>query len=127
MIAIDFGLKRIGVAWKCGELILPLPAIQFNAPVQVASELQGILDEKKARILIAGKVREELQGALDEVLNALDFGGEIAFVDENLSSKEAELHINGRKKSKKLRKDGSLDSLSAMIILERYLTKKPKK
>lgn len=127
MIAIDFGLKRIGVAWKCGELILPLPAIQFNAPVQVASELRDILGEKKARILIAGKVREELQGALDEVLNALDFGGEIAFVNENLSSKEAELHINGRKKSKKLRKDGSLDSLSAMIILERYLTKKPKK
>lgn len=127
MIAIDFGLKRIGVAWKCGELILPLPAIQFNAPAQVASELRDILGEKKARILIVGKVREELQGALDEVLNALDFGGEIAFVDENLSSKEAELHINGRKKSKKLRKDGSLDSLSAMIILERYLTKKPKK
>lgn len=121
MIAIDFGLKRIGVAWKCGELILPLPAIQFNAPVQVASELRDILGEKKARILIAGKVREDLQGALDEVLNALDFGGEITFVDENLSSKEAELHINGRKKSKKLRKDGSLDSLSAMIILERYL------
>ena len=121
MIAIDFGLKRIGVAWKCGELILPLPAIQFNTPVQVASELQGILGEKKARILIVGKVREDLQGALDEALNALDFGGEIAFVDENLSSKEAELHINGRKKSKKLRKDGSLDSLSAMIILERYL------
>lgn len=121
MIAIDFGLKRVGVAWKCGELILPLPAIQFNTPVQVASELQGILGEKKARILIVGKVREDLQGALDEVLNALDFGGEIAFVDENLSSKEAELHINGRKKSKKLRKDGSLDSLSAMIILERYL------
>lgn len=127
MIAIDFGLKRIGVAWKCGELILPLPAIQFNTPAQVASELRDILGEKKARILIVGKVREELQGALDEVLNALDFGGEIAFVDENLSSKEAELHINGRKKSKKLRKDGSLDSLSAMIILERYLTKKPKK
>lgn len=121
MIAIDFGLKRVGVAWKCGELILPLPAIQFNAPTQVASELRDILGEKKARILIAGKVRKELQGALDEVLNALDFGGEIAFVDENLSSKEAELHINGRKKSKKLRKDGSLDSLSAMIILERYL------
>lgn len=127
MIAIDFGLKRVGVAWKCGELILPLPAIKFSSSAQVASELRDILGEKKARILIAGKVREDLQGALYEILDALDFGGEIAFVDENLSSKEAELHINGRKKSKKLRKDGSLDSLSAMIILERYLTKKPKK
>ena len=123
MIAIDFGLKRIGVAWKCEmiSVILPLPAIKFASVAQVAGELQGILREKKARILVVGKVREELQGLLDEILDTLNFGGEIAFVDENLSSIEAQSHINGRKSSKKLRKDGTLDSLSAMIILDRYL------
>ena len=68
--------------------------------------------------------KSSLQGALDEILDALNFSGEIAFVDENLSSIEAQSHINGRKKSKKLRKDGTLDSLSAMIILERYLNAK---
>lgn len=125
MIAIDFGLKRIGVAWRCGtSLILPLPAIKFASVMQVASELQSIISAKKARILVVGQVRKELQGALDEILDALNFSGEIAFVDENLSSIEAQSHINGRKKSKKLRKDGTLDSLSAMIILERYLNAK---
>ena len=103
------------------SVILPLPAIKFASVAQVAGELQGILREKKARILVVGKVREELQGLLDEILDTLNFGGEIAFVDENLSSIEAQSHINGRKSSKKLRKDGTLDSLSAMIILERYL------
>lgn len=122
MVAIDFGLKRIGIAWKCGtKLVLPLPAIKFSSIAQVVGELQSILDAKKAKILIVGEVKEELQGILNEVLNALNFSGEVVFIDENLSSKEAELHINGRKKSKKLRKDGTLDSLSAMIILERHL------
>ncbi len=121
MIAIDFGLKRIGVAWKCGEIILPLPAIIFATPTQVAKDLQCVLVAKKAQILVVGIVREELQGVLDEILTMIDFSGEIISVDENLSSIEAQTHINGRKKSKKLRKDGTLDSLSAMIILERYL------
>lgn len=121
MIAIDFGLKRIGVAWKCGEIILPLNAINFVATKQVAKELSEILRAKKAKILVVGIVGEELQGVLNEILSLVDFGGEIISVDENLSSAEAQTHINGRKNSKKLRKDGTLDSLSAMIILERYL------
>ncbi len=122
MIAIDFGLKRIGIAWKCGEIILPLPAIAFATPTQVAKDLCDILVAKKAKVLVVGIVKEELQAVLDEILAMIDFSGEIISVDENLSSLEAETHINGRKNSKKLRKDGTLDSLSAMIILERYLS-----
>ncbi|MGX3011288.1 Holliday junction resolvase RuvX [Helicobacter sp. 23-1044] len=124
MIAIDFGLKRIGVAWKCGELILPLGAIKFQSDSQVAGDLSAILCEKKAKILVIGEVKEELSGALEAILALVAFEGDIKFVDENLSSAEAQTHINGRKKSKKLRKDGTLDSLSAMIILERYLAEK---
>lgn len=120
MIAIDFGLKRVGVAWKCGDIILPLNAINFATQKQVAKELSDILRAKKAKVLVVGIVREELQGVLSEILAMIDFGCEIISIDENLSSAEAELHINGRKKAKKLRKDGTLDSLSAMIILERY-------
>lgn len=121
MIAIDFGLKRVGVAWKCGDIILPLNAINFATSAQVAKELSDILRAKKAKVLVVGIVREELQGVLSEILAMIDFSGEIISIDENLSSAEAESHINGRKKAKKLRKDGTLDSLSAMIILERYL------
>lgn len=121
MIAIDFGLKRVGVAWHFGGITLPLPAINFHSSAQVASEINAILAQKSPKILVFGIVREELQSTLEAVISELNFSGEIKFVDENLSSAEAEKFISGRKKSKKLRKDGTLDSLSAMIILERYL------
>lgn len=121
MIAIDFGLKRVGVAWHFRGITLPLPAINFNSVSQVASEINAILAQKSPKILVFGIVREELQSTLEAVISELKFSGEIKFVDENLSSAEAEKFINGRKKSKKLRKDGTLDSLSAMIILERYI------
>lgn len=121
MIAIDFGLKRVGVAWHFGGITLPLPAINFNSISQVASEINAILAQKSPKILVFGIVRKELQSTLEAVIEKLNFSGEIKFVDENLSSAEAEKFISGRKKSKKLRKDGTLDSLSAMIILERYI------
>ena len=121
MIAIDFGLKRIGIAWKCGELVLPLEAIFFESVAQCAGELSKIIAEKAPKTLVVGIVREEIRGVLDEILAALNFGGEVVFIDENLSSIEAESHIQGRKRSKKLRKDGTLDSLAAMVILQRYL------
>lgn len=121
MIAIDFGLKRVGVAWHFGGITLPLPAINFRSVSQVASEINAILAQKSPKILVFGIVREELQSTLEAVIEKLKFSGEIKFVDENLSSAEAEKFINGRKNSKKLRKDGTLDSLSAMIILERYI------
>ena len=121
MIAIDFGLKRVGVAWHFGGITLPLPAINFHSVSQVAREINAILAQKSPKILLFGIVREELQSTLEAVISELKFSGEIKFIDENLSSAEAENFINGRKNAKKLRKDGTLDSLSAMIILERYL------
>lgn len=121
MIALDFGLKRIGVAWHCKGIILPLEAIEFRNVSQVICDVQDTLNNKSPKILLIGIVKEELQIVLDSVLKGLDFSGEIVFIDENLTSQEASFYINGRKNSKKLRKDGTLDSLSAMIILERYL------
>lgn len=120
VLAIDFGLRRIGVAWKCNGVILPLPAIKFNDESQVVRDLGVILNEKKIATLLVGiPQNSEVKVALDAILAQLDFGGEVKFIDEDLSSQEAESHINGRKNSKKLRKDGTLDSLSAMVILER--------
>ncbi|MDE6885843.1 MAG: Holliday junction resolvase RuvX [Helicobacteraceae bacterium] len=66
-------------------------------------------------------VKDEIRAILDDFIIQAKFSGEIVFIDETLSSKEAEIRIQGRNNSKKLRKNGTLDSLSAMIILERYL------
>jgi putative Holliday junction resolvase len=51
-------------------------------------------------------------------MNLVDFDGEIVFQDEAGSSKEAENMMKGEMKQIR---DGRIDSLSAMIILQRYL------
>ena len=60
-----------------------------------------------------------MERRIKHFVSLLDFGGEIVFVDESFSSFEAnELKVANTRK-----KDGKLDSLSAMIILQRFFEK----
>jgi putative Holliday junction resolvase len=55
---------------------------------------------------------------IEHFMNLVDFEGDIFFQDEAGSSKEAESMMKGEMKQIR---DGRIDSLSAMIILQRYL------
>lgn len=123
MIAIDFGLKRIGVAQNCNGIIIPLAPIIRKNRNQAANELDKILCEKNAKILLIGVANDEMQRRIEHFIGLLKFNGEIIFIDETLSSKEAEKLINNRENSQNMRKNGVIDSLSAMIIMQRYLDK----
>lgn len=121
MIAIDFGLKRIGIAWWCSGIIIPLEPIIRKNRNQAASILDEILEQKNIQRLIIGITNDEMHRRISHFITLLKFSGEIIFVDENLSSKEAESLICNRDNSRIIRKSGVLDSISAMIIMERYL------
>ena len=57
-------------------------------------------------------------------MKLLNFRGEIKFIDEELSSKEAKsllLDSNLKITKKAKKRDGRLDSIAAMIIMDRYL------
>lgn len=123
MIAIDFGLKRIGVAQNCNGIIIPLAPIIRKNRNQAANELDKILCEKNAKILLIGVANDEMQRRIEHFIGLLKFNVEIIFIDETLSSKEAEKLINNRENSQNMRKNGVIDSLSAMIIMQRYLDK----
>lgn len=123
MIALDYGLKRLGLAWNAAGIILPLPAIKRINARQAASELDKILAQKRAQILIIGVANDEMRLRIQAFSKRLDFNGRIELIDESLSSKEAEEFIKNYPNAAKLRKNGKLDSLAAMIILERYLKK----
>jgi len=58
---------------------------------------------------------------ISHFMNLVDFDGEVFYQDEAGSSKEAEALIKGE--IKQIR-DGRVDSISAMIILQRYLASK---
>lgn len=123
MIAcIDVGLKRIGIAlgYKNG-VIVPINAVLRQNRNQAANDVKYILDEWNVKKLVVGiplggNSEDEMKRRISHFVNLLDFNGEIVFFDESFSSIEAgEFGVVNHKK-----KDGKLDSLSAMVILQRY-------
>jgi putative Holliday junction resolvase len=121
IIAIDVGLKRIGVAYSAGGIaVVPLKAIIRKNRNQAANEVSKILKEYRADKLIVGlpKTNEEMQIRIKHFANLIDFEGEIIFVDESFTSAIVEEEIKGKIKYKR---DGRIDSLAAKKILESYL------
>lgn len=119
---IDVGLKRIGIAlgYKNG-VIVPINAVLRQNRNQAAKDVKYILDEWSVKKLVVGiplggNSEDEMRRRISHFVNLLDFNGEIVFFDESFSSVEAgEFGVANHKK-----KDGKLDSLSAMVILQRY-------
>ncbi len=126
-IAIDLGLKRIGLAYSAHkDIVTPLPAVLRKNRDQASREVKKVLEEWEADTVVVGlplggSSEDEMRRRITHFMNLVDFSGEIVFQDEAGSSKEAENLMKGE--IKQIR-DGRIDSLSAMIILQRYLARK---
>lgn len=124
IIAIDLGLKRIGLALSAGiGIVTPLPAIERKNRNQAANDVKKVLNEYEATTVVVGipmgsTTEDEMRRRVAHFMNLVDFAGEIVYQDESHSSQEAEGLMKGEIRYKR---DGRIDSLSAKIILERYL------
>ncbi len=124
VVAIDVGLKRIGVAISYDKkVVLPQKAVLRKNRNQAASEVSMLLKEKDARTLVVGLPKsgssaEEMQRRIKHFVGLLEFNGKIEYQDEYGSSSEAKELIKGEIK---IKRDGRVDSLSAGIILKRWL------
>lgn len=125
-IAIDLGLKRIGIAYSAHkDLVTPLKAIDRKNRNQAALEVKKVLEEWEADavvigIPVGGTSEEEMRRRVAHFMNLVDFKGKLFHQDESNSSQEAESMIKGEMK---YTRDGRIDSISAMIILQRFLAK----
>ncbi|MDD5212431.1 MAG: Holliday junction resolvase RuvX [Sulfuricurvum sp.] len=123
-IAIDLGLKRIGLALSYGNgLVTPLPAVERKNRNQAANDVKKVLNEYEATTVVVGipmgsTTEDEMRRRVAHFMNLVEFAGEIAYQDESHSSQEAEELMKGEIRYKR---DGRIDSLSAKIILQRYL------
>lgn len=130
IMGIDFGLKRIGIALSdiMGFLASPYTTLYHTTLDEDLNFIKKIIDENKVETVVFG-LPLEMSGNSGEIVNfTKDFaerlktltGVKIVFVDERLSSIEAEeqlkLTIKDWKKRKLL-----LDQVSASIILQSYL------
>ncbi|ADN09711.1 Holliday junction resolvase RuvX [Sulfurimonas autotrophica] len=126
-IAIDLGLKRIGLAYSAHkDIVTPLPAVIRKNRNQASSEVKKIIQEWEADAVVigvplGGSSEDEMRRRIEHFMNLVDFEGKVLYQDEAGSSLEAENMMKG--KIKYIR-DGRVDSLSAMVILQRFLAKK---
>ncbi len=123
--SLDIGLKRIGIAISLdSKIVTPLPAVIRKSRKQASREVSNILQEWQIEKLIigipTGKSYYEMKRRFTHFVSLLDFKGEIYFQDEDLSTQEALELMEGEMKFKK---DGRIDSISAKIILDRFLSK----
>ena len=123
-IAIDLGLKRIGIAYSAHkDIVTPLPAVIRKNRNQASSEVKKLLLEWEADAVVigvplGGSSEDEMKRRIAHFMNLVEYDGEIFYQDEAGSSLEAENLMKGEIK---YIRDGRVDSISAMIILERYL------
>lgn len=130
IMGIDFGLKRIGIALSdiMGFLASPYTTLYRLEEQKDLEFIKKIITDNKVETVVFG-LPLEMSGNSGEIVNyTKDFaeklknltGVKIVFVDERLSSVEAEeqlkLTIKDWKKRKQL-----LDQVSASIILQSYL------
>lgn len=126
-IAIDLGLKRIGLAYSAHkDIATPLPAVMRKNRDQASRDVKKVLDEWEVEAVVigiplGGSSEDEMRRRIAHFMNLVDFKGEIFYQDESHSSLEAENMMKGEIK---YIRDGRVDSISAMIILQRYLATK---
>ena len=120
IMAIDVGLKRIGVALAVGQTVMPQTPVLRKNRNQAARDVSTVLREYGAKKLVVGvplggSSEDEMRRRIEHFVSLLEFDGEVVYQDEAMSSFEAsEIYAESRR-------DGRLDSIAAMIILKRYL------
>jgi putative Holliday junction resolvase len=123
-IAIDLGLKRIGLAYSAHkDLVTPLTPIIRKNRNQASDEVKKVIKEWEVDAVVigiplGGSSEDEMRRRIAHFMNLVDFEGEVFYQDEAGSSLEAENMMKGEIKYVR---DGRIDSISAMIILQRYL------
>ena len=120
IMAIDVGLKRIGVALAVGQTVMPQTPVLRKNRNQAARDVSAVLREYGAKKLVVGvplggSSEDEMRRRIAHFVSLLEFDGEVVYQVEAMSSFDAsEIYAEDRR-------DGRLDSIAAMIILKRYL------
>jgi putative Holliday junction resolvase len=121
--SLDIGLKRVGVAILLNNIIIPQEAFIRKNRNQVAKEIDIFLEKWNIDILVigiplGGDGEDEMRRRIKHFSSLLKFDKKISFIDESFSSFEAKDIMKGKTK---IKRDGRVDSISAKIILERWI------
>ena len=129
VLAFDFGTKRIGVAVGTTEVRIanPLGAIEGEANASRFAAIEKYVSEWQPTMLVVGRPRHSDDSPHETARLAEKFARRlrerfrlpVVFVDETLSSAEAESRL--RETRTRAARKTDLDALAASIILQSFL------
>jgi putative Holliday junction resolvase len=123
--SIDVGLKRIGIAISLDKkIVFPQNAIIRKNRNQASREVSNFLKEWDIELLVVGlpkggSSQEEMERRIKHFVSLLELNNiKVVYQNEEFSSIEAKELTKGVFRH---RRDGKIDSISAKLILERWL------
>lgn len=132
-MGIDYGDARVGVAVTdpLGITTQGVGTVKNGGKKKLAASLKELIDEYKPETIVIGmpKNMDGTEGfRADATYKFADmikgiYDGEIAFVDERLTTVGAAQFLNATNTRGQKRKD-VIDTVSACLILESYMKKK---
>lgn len=122
LLGVDFGLKRIGIAYCEGLLPSPVTVVAVKTTGQALEEISQIAQKLRAEKLVFGISDGRLDKPTRQFADGLakKTGLPLSFVDERLTSKEAVTKLVEGGTTKKKRKKME-DAVAAAIILNTYI------
>lgn len=132
-LGLDVGKKRVGVAGCDGTGLIAtgITTINRSSWTEDIQQLQAIVEEREVKILVIGLPysmsgnlgfqAKQVQKFAKKIAHALQLP--IEYVDERLTSHEAENQLKAQKRFSTYNK-GLIDRQAAAIILQRWLDEK---
>lgn len=129
-LGLDIGRKRVGVAGCDGTGLIAtgITTIYRTSFVEDIKKLQAIIDEREVQVLVIGlpyslngnlgSQAKEVQNYSQRIARALQLP--VEYVDERLTSVEAQIHLKAQKRFSTYNK-GLIDQQAATIILQQWL------
>ena len=129
-LGLDVGKKRMGVAGcdGMGLIATGLTTIYRTSWAEDIRQMQEIIDERQVEILVVGmpytldgkigSQAKKIQKFADKISKVFDLP--IEYVDERLTSVEAQAQLKANKKFS-TRDKGAIDRQAAAIILQQWL------
>ena len=121
-LGIDFGKRKIGLAYSEGLLPSPLSTIEVKTQKQALSEIHAICERlliEKIIVGVSGGILDKEVRIFGRILSAQTHIP-VEFVDETLTSRQAVTKMVEGKTTKKKRREME-DAVAATLILNSYL------
>ncbi len=120
LLAIDFGLRKVGLAKSDGKLAEPYAVLRYQDEEKLINQLKGIIKKESIEKIVLGVSEGEMAQKTKEFGGKLSEFIKVDYQDETLTTQDAiNLAISSgvsRKKRKSME-----DAYAASLMLQDYL------